>query len=94
MVVMGSLKVLSHLENTRLLVIITLRRSQRSARDVNSTSSAGFAQQRLDHMPVINHRLPAGRARDVRNLLGPVVNLQVLLVNPRLRPAADEPGRD
>ena len=53
----------------------------------------GLAQQSLDHVPVINHRLPAGHTRDERNLLGAVVNLQVLLINSRPQPSADEPGR-
>src|SRR5579863_2715283 len=39
-VVSGSLKMLSHFENGRLLVTITLPRSYRSASSVNSTSTS------------------------------------------------------
>jgi hypothetical protein len=39
--------------------------------------SSRLMQRRLDYMPVINHRLPAGHTPDMRNLLGAVVNPSV-----------------
>ena len=54
---------------------------------------SGLAQQRLDHMPVVNHRQPARRPGDLRAPFRSVVNLQMLFKDPGAQPPADKPRR-